>query len=540
MRAQARELSNADKQAVAEFLSGKKLELTSLLDPPACVGAAARFDVQQAPPFTNWGLRDSNTRNLGRPDATLDARNVHGLRLKWAVGFDGAMRVRSQPTFAGGALYIGSESGKVFALGQESGCKRWEFQASAEVRTAIVAAPWSSRDLQEKPLLFFGDLVGNVYAIDAQRGSVVWHDRPDSHPSATITAAPVIYDGVLYVAVSSLEEASAGANYECCSFRGSVVAYTAATGRRLWKTYLVDEPRLLGRNAVGVKRFGPSGVAVWNSPAIDPGRNALYVGTSDNYSSPATDLSDSIVALDLSTGRVRWSYQALARDAWNGSCDERDNSECPVERGPDFDFGAAAMLVKGADGTERVIAGAKSGWVYAVEPDNGTLAWKARVGRGGILGGVYFGMSAATDRIFVPINDAPDGRTYRLAAQPGIYSLNISTGRLLWSAPLGDGACHGRPLCASGIAAPATTINDLVVTGSGDGRVRIFAADDGRLLWEYDTTRRQRTVSGAFATGGSIGGGAGPVAYHNMLAVGSGYGWAGRMPGNLLLVFESK
>jgi polyvinyl alcohol dehydrogenase (cytochrome) len=541
MQVQASDLSDADKKAVAQFLAGKNIASDSGLAPPACKGSAAVFDNREPPVFPGWGVTLTNTRDIPATTGGIDVGNVGRLKLKWALGFAGATRVRSHPALAGGAIYIGSESGTVYALDRRAGCLRWEFHASAEVRTGIVVAPWNAGDKSARPLLYFGDIVGNVYAVDAETGAQAWRDRVDPHPSTTITGSPVLYGNRLYVPVSSLEEAIADPRYECCTFRGSIVAYDALTGKRAWQSYMMAKPAPQGVNSSGAGRFGPSGAPIWNTPAIDEKRGVLYFGTGDNYSSPTNEISDAIVALDLKTGKFKWVYQATARDAWNGACGLAVSTLCPKEDGPDFDFGAAAILATSSDGKQFVVAGQKSGWVYALAPDTGKLIWKTKVGRGGIKAGVYFGMAVQGDKVFVPISDPPDNRSYPEPAKPGLYAIDLRSGKFLWKAPNQESTCQGRgPNCSLGIAAAASVTDGLVLTGASDGWLRIYDANTGHVLWRFDTTKRVKTVGGGEAAGGSMGGGTSPIAYHGALIVESGYSFAGAMPGNVLLVFDTK
>ncbi len=538
MRVQAAALSDDEKKAVAEYLGGANMVGDSKLAPPYCNGATAGLDLSRPPTYPGWGLNVANTRYVDSKTAGFDATSVAKLKLKWAMGFEGANRVRSQPALAGGAIFIGSQDGHVYALDRNTGCARWKYQVSAEVRTGIVISGWTVGDTAAKPQLYFGDIVGNVYALDAATGAQMWKVKTDPHSSTTLTAAPVLYHGKLYVPVSSLEEGAAGENYDCCTFRGSIIAYEARSGARLWQSFLVDAPRFRGKHALGHKTYGPSGIAVWNSPAIDEKRGVMYFDTGDNYSSPTTRYSDAIIAMDLNTGKIKWSYQALAKDAWNGACSLPAPNACPTENGPDYDFGAAAILATATNGKQYVLAGAKSGVVYAFDPTNGKLIWQNKVGRGGILAGVYFGMATHGDVVYVPIHDAADGRHYDESAKPGLYALDIHSGKFLWKSPIDEGGCKDRgPTCAVGIAAPIILTDDLVMSGASDGRVRIHAADSGRVVWEYDTAVTMPTTGGGTATGGSIGGGFGPLIDGGLLIVPSGYGFAGRTPGNLLLVF---
>ena len=541
MKVQAAKLSDADKRAVAEYLSGKAVAGHEGTGAPPC-GPTVKFDFAQPPVFAGWGIDIHNTRNMDTATSGLTRENLATLKVRWAISFPDSLRVRSQPALAGGSIFVGSQGGTVYSLDRESGCARWTFKAPAEVRTGLVVSPWTSGDRSAKPLVYFGDLVGNLYALDATNGRVVWKDHTDPHASVTLTATPALYKDRLYVPVSSLEEATNDPHYECCTFRGSVIAYDARSGKRFWQTFMTDPPRPQGVNAAGARRLGPSGVALWDSPAIDERRNQLYVATGDNYSDPHTKTSDSVVALDLATGSIKWSWQALAGDVWNVGCVSEDKTLCPDKPGPDYDFGAAPILATSSRQRQFVLAGQKSGWVYAVDPDRGELVWKQRVGRGGIEGGVHFGMAVAGDSLFVPINDMTDvvyGVTYPEPARPGVYALDITTGRTLWSQPNDGSLCNGRTFCTGGYSAAAAVTGDMVLTGSIDGWLRFTDAATGKVLWKYDTTQKVKTVGGGETTGGSMAGATSPLAYHGMLIVESGYDFSGKMPGNLMLVFDS-
>src|SRR5262249_10930547 len=146
--------------------------------------------------------------------------------------------------------------------------------------------------------VFFGDAKANVYALDAQNGQLLWKKHVDEFFLARITAAPKFYNGRLYVPVSSSEEWQAGnLDYPCCTSRGSVVALDASNGEQLWKRYVMEDPKPTRKNSRGVQLYAPSGGSVWNSPTIDPVRKAIYFGTGDAETEPASKNSDAILAV---------------------------------------------------------------------------------------------------------------------------------------------------------------------------------------------------------------------------------------------------
>jgi polyvinyl alcohol dehydrogenase (cytochrome) len=541
MQREAGALDADEKKQVAEYLSGLPFGAPEPPSAPRCTGAAALFDPSAKPDTVGWGFNLENTHFIDAKAARLPAADIGRLKVKWTFAYPASVRARSRPTFAYGALYVGSQNGVVYALDAKSGCIRWTFSTSAEVRTPVEVPAMTG----PRKLAFFGDILGRVYAVDALTGKELWRDRVDDHPSATITGAPVYFHGTLYVAVSSLEEATADASYPCCTFRGSVVAFDAAAGKRRWKRYTIDQPpRETGVTRVGTKIFAPSGASIWNTPTVDAKRGLLYVGTGNNYTGPADSRSNSVLAIDLKTGRIVWGWQVVGGDAWNVGCMIGLDS-CPANSGPDFDIGSGIVLGKLSNGEERLFVGLKSGTALAIDPDHPTHAlWSHRVGRGTIQGGIQFGMAFDGTHLYVPISDMANSmdasekvRNANAAApSPGLYALDPQSGNLAWQS-LADDGCKGRQFCDPGILASIAAIPGAVFAGHMDGRLRAYDSATGRVIWEYDTTQELRALGGASAHGGTIGGG-GPVVHDGMVYTNSGYGVYFHMAGNALIAFS--
>jgi polyvinyl alcohol dehydrogenase (cytochrome) len=272
-----------------------------------CLDPAAPLALGSAQ-WNGWGRDVENTRY--QPEPAVRASDVPKLALKWAFGFQGSA-VAGQPTVVDGRLFVLSAAGRVYSLDAKTGCTYWTFDASAGTRTAIsigelgqsrrAAAPPPTRkagssknsknsknskrqftlahlDVLKAPsAAFFGDDTGAVYALDAQRGTLLWKTQVETHSLARIVGAPTLYHDRLYVVVSSSEQDAAGdPAYACCTFRGSVAALDMVTGRLLWKTYVIpEEPRPYGKNAANLQELGPAGAAIAASPTIDIKRNLL-------------------------------------------------------------------------------------------------------------------------------------------------------------------------------------------------------------------------------------------------------------------------
>ncbi|MDE2405892.1 MAG: PQQ-binding-like beta-propeller repeat protein [Sphingomonadales bacterium] len=547
MRQQGAALSAGQKVAVAEYLTAKKLG-GEPAPPPfvRCTGAAARFDFREPPAYHGIGLDPANSHAMPDAVAGLAPADVGRLRLKWAFAVPGATRLRSQPAIAGGALMFGASTGEVFALDRATGCVRWSFKAAAEVRTAVLVERWRVGDAKARPLAWFADITGNVFALDAVSGRQRWKTRVTEHAAAGISATPALYDGVLYVTTSSLEEASAAdPRYPCCTFRGAVIALDARTGRQRWKHYTVPPPRSLGRAANGTEQFGPSGVAVWNSPAIDGKRGQLVFATGNTYSSPtkaSAAWSNAVVALDLKTGRERWHNQLTPGDVWNVGCIVKAvNPNCPADEGPDYDFGANTVVAHTGAG-DVVLAGQKSGVAWGLDPATGKVIWQTRVGRGGAAGGIHFGLAYRDGTVFVPVNDMPDPAAGGYPLSPGLYALDAATGARRWAAPASNASCEGKPmpLCLPGLGGGVSATSRLVLAGAVDGHLRIYDARDGKVLWDYDSWKAYDGLGGIAGHGGAIAGAPAPLLWHGELYVASGYGFANRQPGNVMLAFTSR
>jgi polyvinyl alcohol dehydrogenase (cytochrome) len=540
---QASAIDMEGRKAIAEFVAGASLDdLIEPSLPPAC-DEDHGFDASVAPAAAGFGVDLQNTRFQPAATGGLTVDEVPQLEVKWTFAYPNTYKARSQPGFGGGAIYFGSQDGTVYALDAKTGCLRWTFQAAAEVRTGIVVSPWSADDPNPQPVLYFGDLLARVYAVDARTGALRWKVRVEDHRDATITGTPALHGNRLVVPVSSLEVVpAANPTYACCTFRGSVVALDVDQGQLLWKNYsIAEEPRVVGQNRAGADILAPSGAPFWNSPAIDAKRQRLYVGSGENYSSPADANSDAIIAYDLQNGEKLWVSQQTEGDAWNTACLSEftsDDANCPEENGPDYDFGASPMLLTLASGRDVVVGGQKSGAVMAIDPDSGETLWKTQVGRGGVQGGVHFGMAVEGNRIFAPINDMfyPEDITrykFKEPARPGLYALEAESGEIIWSSPAPD-LCGGMEHCDPGISAPVTAIPGAVIAGHMDGRLRIYSSETGKVLWELNSLQDFTSVSGATARGGSFSG-SGPVVADGMIYVNSGYGIYNHMPGNLLL-----
>ncbi|HEV2362943.1 MAG TPA: PQQ-binding-like beta-propeller repeat protein [Caulobacteraceae bacterium] len=548
MRPMAEGLSDAQIGAVSAYLApppeGAAATALTLAapsvqppDPPMCA-KPDRFAIRTGD-WNGWGRNAANWRFQPTPGFT--AAQASRLKVRWSFAF--ASGKYGQPTIVGGRVFLGGSSGRIYALDARTGCLRWRYDNGAPVRTTIsigrlAAAPSGYAAVFGD--FSFGASSHEEVALDAVSGKLIWKQQIESHPLSLLTGAPAIYGGRVYQPISSAEEVTAAAaTYRCCTFQGAVVALQLATGKVLWKTHTISTPPAPSHaNRAGVQMMGPAGAAIWSAPTIDPKRGLLYVATGDSYTDVGDDGSDSVMAMDLVTGAVRWRTRVTAGDNYMSGCEAAPLVNCPRPLGHDYDFGASPILLTLPGGADILLAGQKSGFVYGLDPATGRLLWKARLGEGGPLGGVEFGMASDGRRLFVGNADAfmpsPPGK-------PGLFAIDPANGRRLWFSPSPHLACgwtRGSP-CLNGISAAPTAISGLVFAGDLNGRLRAYSAADGRVVWEIDTGGRTfGAVNGGPRAGGNIDG-PGPVVAGGMLYVMSGYqGSLGGSTANVLLAFS--
>lgn len=542
MTLQASALNEIEQRALAIYISkipwGSVAEEKHAESLTQCTSAQQiTSDALKKPHWSGWGVDLDNTHFQPGEFAGLSAADLGKLELKWAFGYTGATTVTTQPAVLDGRIYIGGPNGGIYALDAKTGCAHWKFETDGAVRGAIMVHQLDDGRF----VLLAGDRDAWFYAIDAQSGELVWKDKAESHDWALVTGSPAIYAGKVYVPVSSFEELAGGSpTYECCTFRGSVVAYDIASGERIWKSSTVLEPLVKTKvTSTGVQLWGPSGVAVWSQPTIDPKQGVLYVTTGDSYSSPASATSDAIVAMDLATGEHRWHVQTFADDAFTTACVAPNADPVTQEGcGPDVDYGSSAIIRTLADGSRVLLAGQKSGVLHALDPDNkGAIRWQKRLSPGGVLGGIEWGFTADEENVYVPISDVWETKNAPGHAG-GIYAVRIADGSEVWNTPAAKPDCMDLPGCNAGQPAAATMIPGVIFSGSMDGHMRAYDPVDGKVIWDHDTKREFSTVNNVPGKGGSIKG-AGVTVVDGWIYFGSGYGLWG-LPGNVFLAFGPK
>lgn len=528
------QLTDMEKRRVAESITGRLIGSTGAGDakamPNHCPSNPPMDDPASGPAWNGWGADAGNTRFQTAKAAGLTADRVPKLKLKWAFGFPTGLSAYGQPTVVAGRVFIASDNGYVYSLSAQTGCVYWSFQARAAMRTAVSVGPVTGGTA--KYAAYFGDQKANVYAVDAQTGKLIWTRVVDDHITARDPGAPTLAGGKLFVPVSTFEEFSASDPlYPCCTFQGSVVALDPNTGKQLWKTYTIDEkPHPVRKNSKGTQLWAPSGASVWNSPTYDRKLGAVYFGTGDGQTDPPPDTTDAVMALDAKTGKRLWFHQGTKDDAFLGGCDEdapNRSENCPKHQGPDWDFGSSPMLRTLPNGHRLLVAGQKSGTVWAFDPDKGgAIVWSANILLPDQKPPSSFGE--------IVYGGAMDDRNVYFALRSGrMIALALDTGKQVWSVPLNA----DQPVTHS---AAISGIPGVIFVGGWDGKLQALSTADGRVLWHYDTAGDFKTVNRVGAKGGTMGS-AGPTIAGGMVFVGSGYAvFSADQAGNVLLAFSAE
>ncbi len=537
MKPQGESLTDDQKKMLATFLSGRPLGGAQQGDaksmPNHCATNPPLADPSAGPEWNGWGNDPANTRFQGAAGAGLTASDVPKLKVKWAFGYPTGLSAFGQPSIVSGRVFVGSDIGFVYSLDADTGCVYWSYQAKGSVRTAITVAAVTGRGAT-KYAAYFGDSHANAYAVDAQTGELLWVTRVDTHFVARVTAAPNVYDGRVYVPISSSEEFSASSlDYPCCTGRGSVAALDGNTGKIIWKTYVVPTPVPRGKNSQGVQLWAPSGGSVWNSPTLDVKRHAVYFGTGDGQTDPAPDTTDAVMALSMKTGKVLWFYQFQAGDAFMGGCNGATRTDnCPKVNGPDQDIGNSPILKTLPDGKSVVVFGTKDGHVIALDPDNkGAVLWDKEVvdvpkeQQGTFfarLNGIVWGGSADDENVYYGLQSG------------GIVAVKLATGEKVWYTKF-----PVPPRARVSNSSASTEIPGVVFVAGSDGKLHAVSTSDGSILWDYDTAHPYDTVNKVPAHGGAINS-IGPTIVNGMLFIGSGYAVVGSNSGNVLIAFSAQ
>jgi polyvinyl alcohol dehydrogenase (cytochrome) len=528
-----------------------------------------------SPVLANGGFA-FDTSNSGNNPSQINSGNVSKLNLALSHAAAGETEKRGAPAVTQQAVFF-TAGRSVIAMNRTSGCQYWSYDV-VEKSTPLVgsnhvrsSSVYYLREGGTKPpLILVGDWYANFYAIDAKSGKLLWSKFIGADPAHhMITGGVQFYGGKLFVPVASKEVITALLEFGtmCCKSHGMLQVLDPYTGNIFW-TYNTSPDATLDPKE---NRYAPNGMSIWSVPAIDPARGTVYVGTGQNYTPPTTSNEDSIIALDINTGKPKWVFQGSSGDAWNTSCQApiallSKNCLPKPPGGGDLDFGAPPILAHLSNGTDAVIAGEKSGMLFSLNPDTGAKNWQVRVGGGGNIGGIHWGMASDANRVYAGVSDVTVNKITGLTATnlgnirdvvgnsieitangtPGVYAVDLITGKVAWErhpTHTWNDPQSGTLTVPSIFSAPLSVTNDLVFAASLDGVVRAFRTSDGAELWNYATAHTFTDFNGTPGNGGTIDGSPSVPAGSDLL-VNSGFATFGKInrfqggPGNALFLFR--
>lgn len=481
----------------------------------------------------DWPMigRDVHNSRAQPDERRLNRRTVSRLRPRWEMTTAGD--VSATPAVVDGAVYFPDWGGRLYKVHADSGQTVWS--RTITEYTGVPGAISRTSPAYGRGLLFIGDLNGNMMGIDAKTGDLRWLTELDPNPNTIVTASPVLLGRTLYIVTSS-----AGGGVARATFRGSVVALDATTGRILWQTFMLPDN--------GGVAGGFAGGAFVNSPTIDTKHGLVIAAAGQLYAQPtpvteclaaAADQWDeacfpsgaffnSVVALDLRTGAPRWSFRGAGPDARRLGCGDTPVAWCPAweDNFSTWDFAGASANVFDVRiaGRRRTVVGIgqKSGVYWLFDARRGRLLWATLVGHGDDPGGIQWGTAVDERRIYAAIGHFRNAVPYTLASGEtttgGSWAaLDPATGRIEWQV--------ADPLLAPDLAA-LSVANGVLYAGSmaptGD---QMYALDarDGSILWR-------------FPAGGSVV--AGPAIVDGVVYWGSGYARTGGVGNNKFYAFS--
>ncbi|KAK6280129.1 hypothetical protein POUND7_020396 [Theobroma cacao] len=449
-------------------------------------------------------------RRFANKETKISPETVSRLRLNWK--FNAGRDITATPSVSDGAIYFPSWDGYLYAVKALDGSLIWKknlqqltgLNSTGVIFNVNVTVSRTTPTIADDLLIIAISGPAYVVAVKRSNGQLVWSTQLDKNPAGVITISGAYYKRNFYVGTSSQEEELS--IEQCCIFRGSFVKLDAQTGTILWQKFMLPD---------NVDKRGEyAGAAIWgSSPPIDVRRNLVNIARGNLYSAPKniTDCqerqnnqtevhaqpdecvepenhSDSILALDLDTGKIEWYHQLGGYDIWFFACNNLSTSNCPPGPNPDADFGEAPMILSiYVNGTKRDIVAAvqKSGFAWALDRDNGNIIWSTEAGPGGLTGGGTWGAATDEKRVYTNIANS-DGKNFTLKPSTknttagGWVAMDANSGQILWST--GDPS-NGT---ASG---PVTVANGVLFGGSTCRQGPIYAmnAYTGKSLWSYNT-----------------------------------------------------
>lgn len=489
----------------------------------ALLGAVASPAVSAADATMEWpsyGRDFANTRYA--PMNQINSRTVRSLTPVWIFQTGKTGSFENSPIIVDGVMYVTSGvTDTVFALDARTGARLWTHNTVLGF-ASFCCGPQNRGVAVAGGRVFYGTLDGKLVALDAKSGMQVWAAQVgDPKEGFSETMAPLAWNGMVFIGAS-------GGEY---GIRGSLTAYSQADGKQLWRWWVVGPGwegkyvsevhgyslhRNIAQEKADAAKYADAwqhgGGPIWTTPALDPKSGTLYVSTGNpaeqliEKSRPGDNLyTDSIVALDAKTGKMKWYYQETPHDVW------------------DYDAASPPVLFDAADRSGRMVPAVgeagKTGWFYILRRSNGhllrvsepfvpitniytrpTAPGGVTITPGGVGGSNWSPVSynPGTHLVYicglnVPLVDDPapsepwtyGGKRWAGGHQhpaPGVHgdgtftAIDPSTGKIVWQNKMRF------PMIDGSLATP-----DLTFVGEPTGMFDAMDAKTGKILWQFQT-----------------------------------------------------
>ncbi len=548
--------------AVVSYVTGRDTTKSVDWTPQMmCTGARAAVDLEGPDAATSigFGFDRNNTRKLTAEQAGLKTAQMSDMELAWSIAFPDGQIMRSQGAIVGkNYFYPVTDAGKLYAFDLSDPmkpCVQWVYSTpgGAPLRTSVTYGVLADGT----PLLVFSGIDSTVHAVDPRTGKALWTKPVGFYSHSMTTGTPTVLKNRVIIPVAQFEISVAADNaHDCCTNHGYVLSLDPKTGEQQWRYDTMEDAKPLRDRGDGKPLKGPSGAPIWNSPVVDEKRGLVYFATGESNSPPAHKNTNAVIAIDLKTGKEKWSFHATPDDIFNSGCGLNPQPtrlncvKAPETVYRDVDFGASVILGKLSDGKELLFAGQKSGSAWAFDPDTGKVVWRTSLGTGGALGGIHWGIAFDNDTLYAPISNVgrpiPGEWEGDPNIKPGLYALDAKTGKIKWQ--FNPEPPPGTPAPAPGqrggwrgnvFSAAPTIVDGAVVAAALDGSLYVVDAKSGKLLWTTKTAMEYDGINGVKGKGGAIDSNS-ITAANGLLLVNSGYGMFGQAGGNMLLAFKPK
>ena len=511
--------------------------------PPAAAASVAPGNVTQD--MLSRAAADANnflhtngdyTQKRYHPATQINASNVRRLRPAWIFQTDVKESLETSPIVVNGVMYVTTSFSQVYALNTQTGEQLWYYKQPLGPITTYCCGPNNRGVAVYEDKVYLATLDSKLVALDAKTGSKVWQtDIADPELGYSETMAPTVVKGKVLIGTN-------GGEY---GIRGFVRAYDAKDGKLLWNFDTIPENsvgvwaekdatgRDMKRNIQAEKDqlaktgdpYKTLGGGVWQNPAVDLATNRIYfvVGNPspdlDGSLRPGDNLyTDSLVSLDLDTGKYVCHFQYIAHDVW------------------DLDSVSPPVLVDVRNNSGQLVSGVihagKTGHVYVHDRKDCSLIrfsetmvpqenmWTLPTPQGarmlpGANGGVEWSPIAVNPQLGVSYainlhqpmtyqvqsSPYPNGKLWLGGAfkvipgeeQAGyIVAVDYNTGKIRWKVKTPQPMIGGILATAGGV----------VFTGEANGRFRAYDGRNGNVLWTFNAGAGVNAPPSSYMAGG--------------------------------------